>query len=101
VLCVCELKGLCARGGGSQCSCWSKWGSGPAGTGAGTVPVLKTTSYWGTGRSEVSEGLYEGLPQSWCARAVHVHSHLPREVVESPSLEIFKSRLDKVLCSLL
>jgi len=26
---------------------------------------------------------------------------LPREVVESPFLEIFKTRLDKVLCSLL
>jgi len=26
---------------------------------------------------------------------------LPREVVESPSLEILKTRLDKVLCSLL
>jgi len=26
---------------------------------------------------------------------------LPREIVESPSLEIFETRLDKVLCSLL
>jgi len=26
---------------------------------------------------------------------------LPREAVESPSLEIFKTHLDKVLCSLL
>jgi len=28
-------------------------------------------------------------------------NRLPREVVESPSLEIFKTRLDKVLCNLL
>jgi len=28
-------------------------------------------------------------------------NRLPREVVEFPSLEIFKTRLDKVLCSLL
>jgi len=28
-------------------------------------------------------------------------NRLPRGIVESPSLEIFKTRLDKVLCSLL
>jgi len=28
-------------------------------------------------------------------------NRLPGEVVDSPSLEIFKTRLDKVLCSLL
>jgi len=34
-------------------------------------------------------------------RVTEPWNRLPREVVESPSPEIFKTRLDKVLCSLL
>jgi len=38
---------------------------------------------------------------SFPLRVAEPWTRLPREVVDSPSLEIFKSRLDKVLCSLL
>ena len=34
-------------------------------------------------------------------RVLEPWPRLPREAVESPSLEIFQTRLDKILCSLL
>jgi len=34
-------------------------------------------------------------------RVTEPWNRLPREVVESPSLEILKTRLEKILCSLL
>jgi len=37
----------------------------------------------------------------YSVRVTEPWHRLPREVVESPSLEIFKTHLDKVLCSLL
>jgi len=42
------------------------------------------------------------MRKNFCTLRVTEHwNRLPREVVESPSLEIFKTRLDAVLCSLL
>jgi len=39
--------------------------------------------------------------KNFTLRVTEHWNRLPRVVVDSPALEIFKSRLDKVLCSLL
>jgi len=42
-----------------------------------------------------------GKPNFFTLRVTEPWNRLPREVVESSSLDIFKTRRDKVLCSLL
>jgi len=41
------------------------------------------------------------LRKNFTLRVTEHWSRLPREAADSPSLEIFKTRMDKVLCSLL
>jgi len=42
------------------------------------------------------------MSKKFCTlRVIKQWNRLPREVVESPSLEIFRTRLDEVPCSLL
>jgi len=41
------------------------------------------------------------MRKNFTLKVMEPWNRLPREVVESPSLEIFKTRVDKVLCSLL
>ena len=55
-----------------------------------------TRRNWNTGSSTVTQGstfFTAGVKKHW--------SRLPREVVESPSMEIFKTCLDAYLCDLL
>jgi len=49
----------------------------------------------------VIELINNGISSFQGQRVTEPWPRLPREAVESPSLQIFKTRLDKVLCSLL
>jgi len=65
-------------------------------------PVVSSDRIRGNGH-KLKPGKFQLNPRKnfFPLRVTEPWPRLPREVVESPSLEIFKTRLDAVLCSLL
>jgi len=55
----------------------------------------------GSGHKLKQRNFHLNMRKNFSLRVTEPWHRLPREVVESASLEIFKTRLDKVLCSLL
>ncbi|KGL82850.1 hypothetical protein N309_11354, partial [Tinamus guttatus] len=71
---------------------------GNAGDGDGLFSVVATDRTRGNGRKLKHQKSHRNLRKNFLMVRVTEHwNRLPREVVESPSLEIFKTRLDAVL----
>jgi len=65
-------------------------------------PVVPSNRIRGNGHKLKHRNFHLNMRKNFSTLRVTDHwNRLPGEVVESPSLEIFKTRLDKVLCSLL
>ena len=71
-------------------------------TGPDSFPVVPSDRTRGKGHKLKQSKFHLNVRKNFFPlRVMEPWPRLPREAVESPSLEIFKIRLDKVLCSLL